>query len=56
MAIFDQAHPKIIEWTFSLPEFVPALNLKNTIFAPFSYFLLQKRFSEISSPVTHNFI
>ena len=35
MAIFDHAHPKIIESTFSFPEFVPAC--KNH-FAPSIYF------------------
>ena len=35
MAIFDHAHPKIIESTFSLPEFVPACK---KIFLKYSQF------------------
>ena len=36
MAIFDHAHPKIVDSTFSFPEFVPAFEKNN--FIPFVHF------------------
>ena len=52
VTIFDHTRPKIIEITFSFPEFAPAC--KNSV--PFSQFLGQKIFSRKSGSVMHNFI
>ena len=48
MPIFDNAHPKIIEITFSFPEFATACKNLQTVHFIYSFL----RYSQFLSPVT----